>query len=106
MSKAEGNFSQAQKFELRMHSKREQVEQIKHELTNFKNDKFRTRVAELLQWIVFVLDTPKIFEAKFPSELRSYLNNVKRYESDVILMAGDVNRKFKSINPSKTVAPP
>ncbi len=106
MSKAEGNFTRAQKFELRMESKREQVEAIKKELTGLKHEKFRIRVAEFLQWLVFVLDPPKVFETKFPSELRNYLSHVKRYENDVILMAGDVNRKFKTLSTSRTIPPP
>jgi hypothetical protein len=106
MGKAEGNISQAQKFELRMLSKREQVDAIKGELTNFKYDRFRTRIAELLQWISYILDPPKIFELKFPPELKNYLSAVRRFESDVVLMAGDVNRKFKTLSTSKTVPPP
>jgi hypothetical protein len=52
MTKAEGNISQAQKFELRMSSKKEQVDTIKKELSNFKNEKFKTKVAEFLYWIM------------------------------------------------------
>jgi hypothetical protein len=106
MGKAEGNIAQAQMFELRMLSKREQVEAIKAELGNFKFERFKTRVAELLQWITFILDPPKIFEKKFPPELKNYLSAVRRFENDVILMAGDVNRKFKTISTSKTMPPP
>jgi hypothetical protein len=107
MGKAEGNIAQAQKFELRMLSKREQVEAIKAELTNLKHERFRARVAEFLQWITFILDPPKIFEQRlFPPELKNYMSAVRRFENDVILMAGDVNRRFKNISTSKTMPPP
>lgn len=106
MTKAEGNISQAQKFELRMSSKKEQVDKIKRELANFKNEKFKTKVAEFLYWIMFILDPPKVFEQKYPAELRSYMANVKRYENDVIVMAEDVNRKFKTMSLTKMMPAP
>lgn len=106
MTKAEGSFTDAQKFELRMLSKREQVDTIKQELSNFKNEKFKTKVAEFLQWINFVLDPPKIFAQKYPSDLKIYLSGVKRYENDVIIMAEDVNRKFKHLSLSRGMPAP
>ena len=101
MSKAEGNLSQAQKFELRMLSKKEQTDVIKQELSNFKNEKFRTKVAEFLQWISFQLDPPSMFTQKYPSDLKACLSKVKRYESDTIVMAEDINRKFKYMSPNR-----
>lgn len=106
MAKAEGNFTQAQKFELRMLSKRQQMDMIKQELTNFKNDKFKTKVAEFLQWIHFILDPPHLFEQKFSTDLKNYLSTVRRYENDVIIMTGDVNRKFKNISISRNMPAP
>jgi hypothetical protein len=101
MSKAEESATHAQKFELRMLSKREQVESIKAELSNFKNEKFKTKVAEFLQWINLVMDPPSMFDLKFPSELKGYLTSVKRYENDLIMMADDINRRFKFMSPTK-----
>ncbi|CAF0908630.1 unnamed protein product, partial [Brachionus calyciflorus] len=80
--------------------------QIKKELNNFKNEKFKTKVAEFLYWINFVLDSSKIFANKFPSELKTYLSNVRRYENDVIIMAEDVNRKFKYLSLSRGMPAP
>ena len=73
MTQAESSVTHAQKFELRMESKREQMELIKKELSNFKNEKFKTKVAEFLYWIMFIVDPPKLFEQKFPAELRTHL---------------------------------
>lgn len=98
MSKAESNFSNSQKFELRMSSKKEQVQKIREELTNFKNEKFKTRVAEFLCWINLVLNQTELFSNHFPSDLKNYLAPVKRYENDVIIMTEDVNRRFKKIS--------
>lgn len=106
MYKAEGSFTQAQQFELRMQSKKEQVHQIKKELSNFKNDKFKTKVAEFIYWINFILDSPGIFSQKFPSDLKNYLTKVKRYENDVIVMAEDVNRKFKHLSVTRGLPQP
>lgn len=106
MYKAEGNVTQAQRFELRMASKKEQVQQIKKELSNFKNEKFKTKVAEFLYWINFVLDSHHIFSQNFPTELKTYLTNVKRYDNDVITMAEDVNRKFKHLSVSRGTPAP
>lgn len=106
MTKAEGSITHAQKFELRMESKREQVDMIKQELSNFKNEKFKTKVAEFLYWIMFIVDPPKVFEQKFPSELRTYLLTVKRFENDVILMAGEINKKFKSMSMTRQMPAP
>lgn len=106
MTKAEGNISQAQKFELRMQSKKEQVDAIKSELSNFKNEKFKTKVAEFLYWIMFIMDPPKVFEQKFPSELRTYLSNVKRFENDVLMMTAEVNKKFKMMSLTKQMPAP
>jgi hypothetical protein len=106
MTKSEGNFTQAQKFELRMQSKKEQVDAIKSELSNFKNDKFKTKVGEFLYWIMFILDPPKLFEQKFPSELKTYLSGVRRFDNDVILMANEVNKKFKSISMTRQMPAP
>jgi hypothetical protein len=101
MSKAEESATHAQKFELRMLSKREQVQTIKAELSNFKNEKFKTKVAEFLHWINLIMDPPSMFDLKFPSELKGYLASVKRFENDLIMMADDINRRFKYLSPNK-----
>mgnify|MGYP001811336209 CR=1 FL=1 len=106
MTKAEGNVSQAQKFELRMLSKKEQVDKIKAELTNVKNDKFRVKVAEFLQWVNYQLDPPSMFTQKYPSDLKTCLNKAQRYEMDAIVMTEDINRKFKYLSPNKNTPSP
>lgn len=106
MYKAEGSFAQAQQFELRMESKKQQVHQIKKELSNFKNDKFKAKVAEFIYWINYILDSSTIFSQKFPTDLKSYLTKVKRYENDVMVMTEDINRKFKHLSVTRNLPQP
>jgi hypothetical protein len=47
------------------------------------------------------MDPPSMFDLKFPSELKGYLASVKRYENDLIMMADDINRRFKFMSPTK-----
>ena len=106
MSKAEGIFSQAQKFEIRMNSKTEQMVLIKNELKNFKNEKFKTRVSDFLQWVIFELDPPEFYKGVHPKALKSCLSNVKRYDSDFTILGEDINRQFKFISPSEVLPNP
>ena len=108
-----------------MDLKTSQMEIILDELTYFKNDIFRKRVAELLQWSMLnsgfnyfnyyhkfskinfknTLEPLKVFDRKFPQDLRLYLKEVKRYEGDLAVMAADVNRRFKFISPKDDMPP-
>jgi hypothetical protein len=55
MQKAEGNLKMQEIFSTRMEAKKEQVDIVKEELHYFKNETFRNRVAELLQWSIIHL---------------------------------------------------
>ncbi len=103
MIQAEGSVAAAQKFELRMISRKEQVERIKAELTTIKNDKFKCKAAEFLQWFNYQLDPPSLFSYVTPSDLKSYVSKARRYEGDLMSMVGDVNRKFRNLSPNKNL---
>ena len=102
MTIAEGNIAHRQKFEFRMHSKKEQMELIKEHLTNFRNEKFKSKCAELIYWMNFVLDPPSACSSfstsKFTKELKEYLTALQKYESDLFLLVEDVNRRFKTMS--------
>lgn len=55
MALAEMSSQVAEKYNARMDAKKEQMPQIKEELTYFKNEKFKNRVAELCQWCILQL---------------------------------------------------
>lgn len=55
MNKAEGIITLQQKYQTRMGAKKEQIGTIMPDLSNFKNESFKLRVAELIQWSMLQL---------------------------------------------------
>lgn len=55
MNKAEGIITLQQKYQTRMGAKKEQIAIILPDLSNLKNEAFKFRVAELLQWSMLQL---------------------------------------------------
>jgi hypothetical protein len=100
MVRAEGSIADAQKFELRMLSKKEQTDTISKELSIFKNDKFRMKASEFIQWIVYQMDPPSMFNYHTPTDLKNYLSKIKRYEGDMFMMLDDLKRKFRHLSPN------
>ena len=92
---AESNMAARNKLDLKLISKQEQMKFIKNCLTNFKNEKFKTKVAEFLSWLNFVLNPVEAFGFKFPSDLKANLTKLERYDGDIQMLAEDVNNKFK-----------
>ena len=76
------------------------LNEIRNQLTYFKNEKFKYRVAELCQWCVIQLDLPKLYDHKFPRDLKIFLSEIRRYNGDLKVMGGDINRRFKFISPT------
>jgi hypothetical protein len=72
---------------------------IKRELTNFKNEAFKAKVAEFLQWISLQCDFPSSYQNHFSKDLKMYLSAVHRYRKDMVKMTQDVNNEFKNISP-------
>ena len=106
MIKAESSISSRQRFELKMKSKQEQVNILKAQLNNFKNEKFKMKVAEFLCWINFIINPSGVFDQKLPSDIKACLSKLSRYENDIIIMAEDVNRRFKNISLTTTSPKP
>ncbi len=77
MALAEKSSQVAEKYAARMNIKKEGVAEVKSGLTYFKNEEFKNRVAELCQWCNFQLNKPKIFENKFPRDLKIFLREIK-----------------------------
>lgn len=95
---AESNIAARNKLDLKSISKQEQMRIIKASLTNFKNERFKTKVSEFLSWINFVINPVAGFDFKFPSDLKANLSKLMRYDGDIIMIAEDVNQKFKTIS--------
>ena len=92
---AESNMDVRRKVELKLISKQEQIKILRSILDNFRNDKLKTKVAEFLSWLNFILNPVASFDMKFPSDLKKNLADISRYEGDISVMAEDVNIKFK-----------
>jgi hypothetical protein len=91
------------KYTSRMQARKEQCEKIKANLYNFKNEKFKAKVAELLQWCMLQVDPPKLlYDHYFSNELKLNLKNLKCYDGNLTLIAEDVNQRFKYMSPTKT----
>jgi len=103
---AESNIVARNKLDLKLKSKHEQMTIIKSRLTNFKNEKFKTKVSEFLSWINFILNPVGAFDFKFPSDLKANLSKLTRYDGDIIMIAEDVNQKFKTISLTASTPPP
>ena len=80
-------------------TRNEQISLIKAELKNFKNEHFKVKCSELLQFIYIQLDFPVSYENHFSKDLRIYLSAYRRYRKDMIKMAQDINLEFKTISP-------
>lgn len=87
-----------ERYETMMETRNLQVNIIKAELKNFKNDKFKTRVAELLQWMCLQMDFPDSYENHYSKDLKIYLSAMRRYQKDMIRISQDVNTTFKSLS--------
>lgn len=55
MNRAEGIITLQEKYKTRMFAKRDQINEILPVLDNFKNEKFKYRVAEFIQWSLLQL---------------------------------------------------
>ncbi len=64
MTKAEGVITLQEKYSARMQAKDQQIDQIIPYLKNFKNEKFKYRVAEFIQWCFLQLGTFKQYNLK------------------------------------------
>jgi len=77
MALAEMSSKAAEKFNARMKIKNEGLIEVKSGLTYFKNERFKHRVAELCQWCTIQLHLPKLFDSKFPRDLRIFMKEIK-----------------------------
>ena len=99
MFKAEEDMMYRQKFEFKMLAKQETINKCKARLTYFKNDKFKTKCAELVYWMHYILDPPNsIATQEVPKELKTSLEPIRKYDSDVEGLCDELNRKFKTIS--------
>lgn len=55
MMRSEGMITMREKYETRICAKKEQVQSLLPHLYHFKNEAFKLKVAELLQWILLQL---------------------------------------------------
>ena len=94
-----GNVALVERYETMVETRNDQISLIKAELRNFKNDHFKNKVSELLQFIYIQLDFPDSYENHFSKDLRIYLSACRRYRKDMIKLAQDVNQEFKSMSP-------
>jgi hypothetical protein len=99
MFKAEEDMTYRQKFEFKMQAKQETINKCKARLNYFKNDKFKAKCAELVYWMHYILDPPNtIVTQEIPNELKTSLEPIRKFNSDVEALCDELNRKFKSIS--------
>jgi hypothetical protein len=99
MFKAEEDMTFRQKFEFKMQAKQQTINKCKARLNYFKNDNFKAKCAELVYWMHFILDPPKtISSQEMPNELKTSLEPIRNYNSDVEGLCDELNRKFKAIS--------
>jgi hypothetical protein len=95
----QGNVALVERYETMVETRNEQISLIKAELKHFKNEHFKNKVAELLQFIFIQLDFPESYENHFSKDLRIYLSACRRYRKDLIKLAQDINQEFKTMSP-------
>ena len=87
--------SQAQKVQAKLIGQDQEIAKIKTYLSKFRDEKLKNEASRFLQWIFYHTDPKSMVLYKYPSDLKTSLNKVKRYDGDLQMMSEDVNDKFK-----------